>query len=231
MDNENKLVIFEDKDKQVEVQLKDETIWLNLNQIAFLFDVQKAAISKHIKNIFDSGELDINSTVSKMETVKKEGNRKVKRLITYYNLDVIIAVGYRVNSKKATQFRIWATNVLKNYLINGYIVNEKRITKEKLKELENTIKFIKNNINTNTLTSKEAKGLIEIIEKYALVWKWIEEYDTGKIDIKTTKKERKKISYEEAKNAINELKNYLLENKEASEIFGIERDRGHYTVW
>ncbi len=223
---ENQLIIFEDKDKKVEVQLKEETIWLTLNQIAYLFDVQKAAVSKHIKNIFQSGELEPESTVSKMETVQTEGKRKVRRKITYYNLDVIIAVGYRVNSKKATQFRIWATNVLKNYLMKGYAVNEKRITQERLKELENTIKFIKENINTQSLTLKEAKGLIEIIEKYALVWKWIEEYDTGKIDAKITRKERKRISYEEAREAIEQLKEYLSKKGEASDIFGVERDRG-----
>ena len=226
MERENQLVIFEDKDKKIEVQLKEETIWLNLNQIAYLFDVQKAAISKHIKNIFETGELNPSSTVSKMETVQLEGNRRVKRKITYYNLDVIIAVGYRVNSKKATQFRIWATNVLRNYLIKGYAINEKRLTKERLKELENAIRFIKENINTPSLTAKEAKGLLEIIEKYALVWKWIEEYDTGKIEAKITRKERQKISYEEAKSAIKELKEYLIKKGEASEIFGIERDRG-----
>ena len=114
MNNVNELIIYQDKNKKIEVHVKEETIWLSLNQIAFLFDVKKAAISKHIKNIFSSGELDETSTVSKMETVQQEGSRKVKRKITYYNLDVIIAVGYRVNSKKATQFRIWATQVLKN---------------------------------------------------------------------------------------------------------------------
>ncbi len=223
---ENQLVIFEDKDKKIEVQLKEETIWLTLNQIAYLFDVQKAAVSKHIKNIFQSGELEPESTVSKMETVRVEGKREVKRKITYYNLDVIIAVGYRVNSKKATQFRIWATNVLKNYLINGYAINEKRMTQERLKELESTIKFIKENISTPSLTSKEARGLIEIIEKYALVWKWIEEYDTGKIDAKITRKERKRISYEEASEAIEQLREYLTKKGEVSDIFGVERDRG-----
>ena len=95
MKNENQLIIFEDRDKKIEVQLKEETIWLNLNQIAYLFDVQKAAISKHIKNIFETGELNSSSTVSILETVQLEGKRKVRRKITYYNLDVIIAVGYR----------------------------------------------------------------------------------------------------------------------------------------
>ncbi len=226
MNNKGQLVIFEDRDKKIEVQLKEETIWLTLNQIAYLFDVKKAAISKHIKNIFKSGELNPNSTVSKMETVQLEGKRRVRRKISYFNLDVIIAVGYRVNSKKATQFRIWATNVLKNYLIKGYAINEKRITGEKLKDLERTIKFIRENIKTPSLTAKEVKGLLEIIERYALVWKWIEEFDAGRIEAKITRKERKKINYEEAKIAIEELKKYLIKKGEASEVFGIERDRG-----
>ena len=161
MKNENQLVIFEDRDKKIEVQLKEETIWLNLNQIATLFGKDKSVISRHIRNIFESGELDKNSTVAKFATVQIEGKRKVKRTIEYFNLDVIISVGYRVNSKKATQFRIWATNVLKNYLIKGYAINEKRLTKERLKELENAIRFIKENINTPSLTAKEAKSTIE----------------------------------------------------------------------
>ncbi|GAB6888698.1 RhuM family protein [Desulfothermus okinawensis JCM 13304] len=226
MRNENQLIIFQDRDKKIEVQLKEETIWLNLNQIALLFEKDKSVISRHIKNIFKTEELDRDSTVAKFATVQTEGKRKVKRTIEYFNLDVIIAVGYRVNSKKATQFRIWATNVLKNYLIKGYAVNEKRLTQEKLKELEETIKFIKDNITTPSLTSSEVKGLLEIIERYALVWRWLEEYDTGKIEAKITRKERKKINYEEAKKAILELKKYLIEQNEASEIFGVERDRG-----
>ncbi len=169
---ENQLVIFEDKDKKVEVQLKEETLWLDAHKIAYLFNVDRTVIVKHIRNIYNSGELEENSTCAKIAQVAADGK---KRKMNLYNLDVIIAVGYRVNSKKATQFRIWATNVLKNYLIKGYAVNEKRITKERLKELENTIKFIKENISTPSLTSKESKGLIEIIEKYALVWRWIEE--------------------------------------------------------
>jgi prophage maintenance system killer protein/prophage antirepressor-like protein len=226
MDKLPEFIIYEDKDKKIEVQLKEETIWLNLNQVALLFGVKKAAISKHIKNIFTTKELDPEATVSKMETVKLEGSRKVKRVITYYNLDVIIAVGYRVNSKKATQFRIWATQVLKNYLIQGYALNEKKLTEKRIKEIENTIKFIKENIRTASLSASEVKGLLEIIEKYALVWKWIEDYDTGRIKAEKTRKDRKKITYEEAKKSIKELKIYLIKEKLASDLFGQERDKG-----
>ncbi|BCD68814.1 virulence protein RhuM/Fic/DOC family protein [Nitratiruptor sp. YY09-18] len=223
MKEENQLVIFEDSDKKVEVQLREETIWLDAHRLAELFDVDRTVIVKHIRNIYKSGELDENSTCAKIAQVAADGK---KRKMNLYNFDVIIAVGYRVNSKKATQFRIWATNVLKNYLIKGYVVNEKKLTEERLKELENAIKFIKENINTPSISANEAKGMLEIIEKYALVWRWIEEYDTGKIEAKIARKDRKKIGYQEAKEAIKELKKYLIERNEASKIFGIERDRG-----
>lgn len=223
MNNVNQIIIFEDKDKKIEVQLKEETLWLDAHKLAELFDVDRTVIVKHIKNIYRAGELDENSTCAKIAQVASDGK---KRKMNLYNLDVIIAAGYRVNSKKATKFRIWATNVLKNYLVKGYAVNEKKLTQEKLKELENTIKFIKENISTPLLNASEAKGLLEIIEKYALAWKWIEEYDTGKIEAKITRKERKRISYKEAKEIIFEFKKYLIKRSEASEIFGLERDRG-----
>jgi len=223
INDENKLIIYQDGNKKIDVQLKEETLWLNAHQLAELFEIDRTVIVKHIKNIYKTGELTEDSTCAIFAQVAADGK---KRMMNLYNLDVIIAVGYRVNSKKATQFRIWATNVLKNYLINGYALNEKKLTDERLKEIENTIKFIKENINTPSVTASEAKGMLEIIEKYALVWKWIEEYDSGKIEVRITRKERKKISHDEAIAAIIELKKYLIEKKEASEIFGKERDRG-----
>jgi len=123
----SEVLIFKDGEIELPVKWEKETIWLTQKQIAELFGVQKAAISKHLKNIFTTDELDEESTVSKMETVQKEGNRVVKRVLDYYNLDAIIAVGYRVNSKKATKFRQWATKVLKEYIIKGYALNQKRI--------------------------------------------------------------------------------------------------------
>ena len=222
----NKIIIYQTDDKKIEVKLKAETLWLSLNQLAMLFSKDKSVISRHIKNIYKTGELKKISTVANFATVQKEGKRKVKRKITYYNLDVIIAVGYRVNSRKATQFRIWATQVLRKYLINGYVLNEKKLSSKRLKELEKTIKFTKENIKTPSLTSSEVKGILEIIERYALVWRWIEEYDSGKIKPQFKRKDRKRIKYNEAKRAINELKKYLIDKGEASEIFGQERDRG-----
>ena len=127
----NEIVVYQPNETlRLEVQLRDESIWLSQQKIANLFGVQKAAISKHLKNIYESGELKERATVSKMETVRDEGGRKVVRTIVAYNLDAIIAVGYRVNSWRATQFRIWATDVLKRYLLQGVSVNQRMIAME-----------------------------------------------------------------------------------------------------
>ena len=138
------LAIYKDKRGNIEFRadIGKETLWATLNQIADLFGVQKAAISKHFKNIFDSGELSPKATVSKMETVQREGGRFIKRAIEYYNLDMVIAIGYRVNSRHATRFRMWATRVLRDHIIKGYTVNERRLKQDyelKIKELEKSI--------------------------------------------------------------------------------------------
>ena len=128
---ENNILLYETEDGKVNVDviLKDETIWLTQKSMAELFDVNVPAINKHLNNIYEEGELMKSSTISKMEIVQQEGGRNVKRNVDFYNLDAIIAVGYRVNSKKATQFRIWATNILKEYIIKGFALNDERFIK------------------------------------------------------------------------------------------------------
>ena len=218
------IVIYKTKDgPELKVKLDKETLWLTLNQIALLFDVQKAAISKHIKNIFNSGELNPNSTVSKMETVQIEGNRKIKRILTYFNLDIIIAVGYRVNSFRATQFRIWATKVLKNYLVKGYAINQKRLLEQtqKLKELQTTINFIKQK-STHPELKGQTEELLSLISQYANSFTLLYQYDEKKITPYKTKKSKFILKYDECKNLIEQLKQKLVEKKEASELFGCE---------
>jgi hypothetical protein len=119
------VVIYEDPERRmrVDVRLEQETVWLNLNQMAALFERDKSVISRHLRNVFRDGELDPKATVAKFATVQREGNREVVRQVEYYNLDAIISVGYRVNSKRGTQFRIWATQVLREHLVRGYTVN------------------------------------------------------------------------------------------------------------
>lgn len=147
-------MIYERKDgAHFEVRLDGETVWMNQQQIGNLFVVKKAAISKHIKNIYQEGELERKPTVSKMETVQREGGRMIHRAVEYYNLDMIIAIGYRVNSRHATRFRIWATKILKDHIIKGYTVNERRLKEEydvKIKELERTVTLLQ-----QTLESKK----------------------------------------------------------------------------
>ena len=125
----NSILIYTTPDgkKKLEVNLKDETLWLSLDQIAELFQRNKSTISRHIKNIFEEGELNQEATVAKFATVQKEGDRKVERNIDYYNLDMIISVGYRVNSLQGTHFRIWATQVLKEYMIKGFAMDDERL--------------------------------------------------------------------------------------------------------
>lgn len=150
-EKKNEIVIYQpDETIRLEVRLENDTVWLTQLKIAELFGVQKSAISKHIKNIFVSGELCMNSTVSKMETVQIEGTRTVVRMQEYFNLDVIIAVGYRVNSARATQFRIWATKILKEYLLQGYSVNAR------LSHLEGTM-YHKLSVFENRIESLEEK--------------------------------------------------------------------------
>lgn len=154
MSKENSIIIYERKDgAHFDVTLRDETIWLSQQQIANLFVVKKAAVSKHVKNIYDDGELNRRSTVSKMETVQREGGRFIKRTIEYYNLDMVIAIGYRVNSRHATRFRMWATKVLRDHIIKGYTVNERRLKEEyelKIKELERAVALLQGARDRNT---------------------------------------------------------------------------------
>ena len=131
MDNKRhgEMLVYQTEDglTKIDVNMQNETVWLSLDQMADLFQRDKSTISRHIKNIFDEGELDRNSTVAKFATVQNEGNRQVERAIDYYNLDVIISVGYRVKSQRGVQFRIWATNILKEYIKKGFAMDDDRL--------------------------------------------------------------------------------------------------------
>ena len=151
MQDLSNLVVYNDGELELKVSVDSETIWLTQKQIAEVFGVNIPAISKHIKNIYKDNELNEFSTVSILEIVQKEGNRNIVRNIEHYNLDVIICVGYRVSSLRATKFRQWATSVLKNYIQNGYAINNHKITEQRLFALENDMQFIKSKIKNNSL--------------------------------------------------------------------------------
>ncbi len=223
-------VIYEDNRGNFELKVdKDlETIWVTQLQVAELFDVQKAAISKHLKNIFASGELQKPTTVSKMETVQTEGGRTVKRAVEFYNLDLVIAIGYRVNSKKATLFRQWATKTLRDYLVKGYILNEKRLRESRetsVKELQKTVKFIQETVRHRQLDQAEVDSVLSVITGYANSWLLLGQYDESALSVKRgASVPQKKLEYETVRMFINDLKRQLLRKGEAGELFGNERN-------
>lgn len=217
--NKGKIVLYKNK---IEVRLEGKTIWLTQKQIAELFGVNRPAVVKHINNIYKTEELNKKSTCSILEQVAADG--KVRKM-NLYNLDMIISVGYRVNSKRATQFRVWATNVLRNYIIKGYAVNQKRLQEGKLKELEQAINLLQRVIQKKQLKQPEAVGLLNVITDYANSWILLQKYDEGKLQIKTTKKGKYILEYDAAIKAIVELKANLIKKKQASELFGQERDK------
>ena len=218
------IILYQAEDGKiyVELNIKDETIWLNLNQIAELFGRDKSVISRHIRNIYKDEELNRSSTVAFFATVQNEGGREVKRDIEYYNLDLIISVGYRVNSKRGTQFRIWATNLLKQHLINGYTINEKRLKEQtqKLFDLQNTIKILERTIENQVKELDEAKGLLKVISDYSYALTILDEYDHQDVKIRdTTKRGAYILTYEEAVEVINSMKTEF-----SSGLFGNEKD-------
>jgi prophage antirepressor-like protein len=164
------IVVYNDGELELKISVNDENIWLTQKQLAELFDVTKQNISLHINNIFKEKELDKNSTVKFFLIVQKEGSREIQRDVEHYNLDMIISIGYRVNSITATKFRQWATSVLKNYIQNGYAINTHKITEQRLSLLENDMANIKSHIKNNTIEIKH--GIFfngQIFDAYALL--------------------------------------------------------------
>lgn len=218
----NQVEIFKTKDgeTQIEVQFDDETVWLSQLQMTSLFKQTKQNISLHINNLFKEGELARKGTVKESLTVQKEGSKRVSRVIEFYNLDVIISVGYRVKSKRGTQFRIWATQRLKEYLVQGYSINQKR-----LEQLQKTIQFISEGRKTEDLNLTEAKGLLEIISNYTRSLVVLSKYDSQSLEAEGLNKNiTYEIKYSEAVAAIEKVKKTLVRKKEASALFGNQKD-------
>jgi len=200
----------------VQVKLDKGTVWLSQKEIAILFDKDSDTIGLHLQNIYKTEELTKSSTTEKSSVVQKEGNREVRRTINFYNLDAIISVGYRVNSKKGTQFRIWATNQLKEHLIKGYSINEKR-----LKQLQQTIQLVKR-ASLQVTNTDEARGLMEVLSDYSRALDILDDYDHQKLSKKTTNKAATfSIDYAEAIKAIEQLR----EKFGGSILFGNEKDQ------
>lgn len=211
----NEIVLFENQKVKLEVNMKDETVWLSLEQMAKLFDRDKSVISRHIKNSIKE-ELD-SSVVAKFATVQKEGNRKIIRSIEYYNLDMIISIGYRVKSPQGVTFRKWANKILKDYMIKGYAVNQKR-----LEYLEKTVKLIDiaNRID-GKLNNGDAGEILKVIGNYSKALNLLDDYDHKTLSKPKGSNSKEQIKYEECVNIINKLKFNIESN-----LFAIERNKG-----
>lgn len=225
MNTNQQIVTFQEKGQfSIKVRIDNENVWLNINEIADLFKTSKQSISYHLIRIYKEKELKKNSTVKEILTVQKEGNRNISRNIEYYNLDAVLSVGYRINSKIATKFRIWATKTLKEHLVKGYTLNENRLleAKNKFKEIAETIEFLKNK-SKNILLEDKSQQIIDIIANYSKTLTLLEKYDKNNLKQKKGTKNSFILDYENSVKIINILKEKLIEKKEASELFGAER--------
>lgn len=222
---ESDIKIYKTYDGQTKIDVKfdNETVWLTQKQMAQLFDKDSDTIGLHLKNIYKSGELDGLATTEDSSVVQQEGKRQVRRKIKLYNLDVIISVGYRVNSKQGIQFRIWASSIIKEYLLKGFVIDNKRLIKQnnQLKELQTSVKILGNSLNYKNITNDESIGLLKIISQYAYALDILDQYDYQKLEIKNTSgKETYRLTYKEA------MKQIILVKKAYgnSSLFGNEKD-------
>jgi len=221
--SEIKIYKSEDGNTEIQVTLDNETVWLNQYQLEDLFQTNRTSIVKHILNIYNSGELDEDSTCAFFTQVQQEGKRKINRNIKYYNLDLIISVGYRINSIRGTQFRIWANKILKDYLVKGFSLNEKRLLQqnEQLKQLQESVKLLGSVLNYKALSEEESVGLLKIISDYAYALDILDRYDYQNLEItETSGKETYQLIYEEAIEQIKKVK----EIYGNSDLFGHEKD-------
>lgn len=222
---ESEIKIYQTDDGQttIDVKFENESVWLTQKQMAQLFDKDSDTIGLHLKNIYQSGELEEFATTEESSVVQNEGKRQVQRKIKLYNLDAIISVGYRVNSKRGIQFRIWASRIIKEYLLKGFVIDNKRLVQQnkQLKELQNSVKILGDSLKFKVLTNEESVGLLKIISDYAYALDILDQYDYQRLEIKDTSgKDTYRLTYEEALN-------HIITAKKAygnSDLFGHEKD-------
>ena len=227
MNHQNPIEIYQAQDgtTQVEVRFENDTVWLSQAQMAMLFGKDIRTINEHITNIFDDEELGKESTTRKFRIVRQEGKRQVNREIEHYDLDMIISVGYRVKSKQGISFRRWATARLKEYLTQGYTINQKRL-QQNAHELEQALALIQKTANSSELTLESGRGLVDIVSRYTHTFLWLQQYDEGLLTEPQTQQGGTLPTYAEACSALAELKSQLMAKGEASDLFGRERDDG-----
>ena len=226
MNNQIQIYTSADGKISLQVSLDNETVWLNQTQMAELFDTSTDNISLHLKNIYAEHELDENSTTEVFSVVRQEGKRQVQRSLKHYNLDAIISVGYRISSKRATQFRQWATQTLNQFLVHGYAINQKRL-QEKGVEFSQAVALLSQTLTNQALISDEGKAVIGVVQDYARTWSLLQAYDEQNLAaISVQQPEMKPLVFEDVLAAISQLKQELIAKGEATELFGQLRSDG-----
>lgn len=222
-ENRGEIIIYRaaDNSVQLDVRMEQETVWLNLNQMALLFDRDKSVISRHIRDVYTEHELSREATVAKNATVQKEGNRDIVRQIEYYNLDVIISVGYRVKSQRGVQFRQWASKVLKDYLVKGFAINEK-LRREQLSDLRQLVQIVGRTMQSKAIESTdETQAIFDVVVDYTYALDTLDNYDYERLNVsETTPEIRFRATYENAMQTINALRDKF----GGSTLFGNEKD-------
>lgn len=225
-DQQIQIFTSSDGQAQLEVALDQETVWLQQTQMALLFDTSPDNISLHLKNIFLDGELEEEATTEDFSVVRKEGSRLVRRRIKHYNLDAIISVGYRVSSKRATKFRQWATRILKDHLVEGYTINERRLVERGI-ESEQAVNLLSRTLTNQGLVSTEGEAVARVISDYARSWSLLEGYDEQSLNsVSIQQDSMQTLALSHVLPAIEKLKRTLIAKGEATELFGQLRGDG-----
>jgi len=221
------IVLYSDPDGAIklDVRLVRETLWLSQKQMADLFDKDSDTIGLHIRNIYKESELGKAATTEDFSVVQYEGSRRIRRRVKFYNLDMIISVGYRVNSKRGTQFRIWATGVLREHLKRGLTINRQRL-QENAQEIEAALALVRKTIASPQLTTDMGRGLVEVIARYTQTFLWLQRYDEGLLTEPKGESGGILLPLDEARTAIARLRNDLITRREAGRLFGQERENG-----
>ncbi|HAS02525.1 TPA: RhuM family protein [Pasteurella multocida] len=226
MNNQIQLYTSEDGKIALQVSFEQETVWLTQAQMADLFEVKPQNITMHLQHIYAEGELDEMSTCKHFLQVQKEGSRQVKRQRKFYNLDAIISVGYRISSKRATQFRQWATQTLKQFLVQGYAINERRL-QEKGIEFSQAVALLSRTLTNQALVNDNGQAVISVVQDYARTWSLLQAYDEQSlVENRVKQPAMKALVFDEVLQAIEQLKQTLIEKGEATALFGQQRSDG-----
>jgi len=220
---QGELILYQSDDGQaaVDVRLKHETVWLTQAQMVKLFQRDQSVISRHVNNVFKEGELPRKSNMQKRHIANSD------KPVAFYNLDVIIFVGYRVKSRRGTQFRIWATSVLKDHLVRGYTLNQRRLAEKGMGEVRQMLALLSNTLASHELVNDEGRAVLHIVKKYADTWRLLWQYDEDSLALPVkTRKGGLPIQIDAARQAIENLRQDLMAKGEATDIFGNERSDG-----